>query len=354
MALIKAKNLIKTFKLGESEFRAVNDVSINIEQGETYGLVGESACGKSTIALSILALQSVDSGVVEFDGVNILTMQKKIRRSLRRNIRMLFQNPEAVLNSGMTLQQVLMEELEKEKKLSKKEKITLMHETIGQVGLSDLHLARFPAGLSTGEKQRAAIARAIITRPKFLICDEPVASLDLSLKSGIIDLLMDLQKRLGLTYLYISHNLALVRKMAHKIGIMYMGNLVEEAPAQTFSVFRVLHPYSKLLLASVPSTYPDEYQKILTKYPDVKDLPSKLPNGFKQRYHDILKDYPDVEPTRLPGGCPFRNRCPFYFQNPLKDCETTMPSLRDHGDGRKAACHQIKGLVYKGMRTTAV
>ena len=220
MALVEARNLKKSFTLGGSTFQAVNDVSFRIEAGQTYGLVGESGCGKSTIALSLLALQPVDSGGVYFEGQNIFELPKRKMRFLRRNVRMLFQNPDAVLNSGMTLKQALMEELEKEPKLNKKKKTELIRETIAQVGLREDHIERFPSGLSTGEKQRAAIARALITRPKFLVCDEPVASLDLSLKATIIQLLMDLQEKLGLTYLYISHNLSLVRRMGHRIGVM--------------------------------------------------------------------------------------------------------------------------------------
>ncbi|MFC1584349.1 oligopeptide/dipeptide ABC transporter ATP-binding protein [Fibrobacterota bacterium] len=322
--LVEAKNLVKKFSLGDSEFLAVDDVSLEIKPGKTYGLVGESACGKSTVALSLLALQTVDSGEVWFNGKNILALPKPRLRELRRHIRLLFQNPEAVLNSGMTVSQVLYEELEKEKEMSRQQKQELIWQTIKQVGLNEGHLLRHPPGLSTGEKQRAAIARAIITRPKFLVCDEPVASLDMSLKSSIIELLMDLQYQLDLSYLYISHNLGLVRKMAHNIGIMYMGNLVEEAPVEFFTVHRVLHPYSKLLLASVPSTFPDEF-------------------------HEILKDYPDVEPSRFQEGCPFRNRCPFYLSNPIRPCETRNPRLVNHGDNRKVACHQVKSAVYKGL-----
>jgi len=324
VALVEAKNLVKRFSLGNSSFLAVNRVTLTIEEGETYGLVGESACGKSTVALSLLRLQSVDSGEVQFNGTNILTLPKTRMRDLRRHIRLLFQNPEAVLNSGMTLKQVLLEELEKEKNKTAADKQKLIMETIDQVGLTEKHLSRYPPGLSTGEKQRAAIARAIITKPKFLVCDEPVASLDMSLKYSIIELLMNLQDNLGLSYLYISHNLGLVRKMAHNIGIMYMGNLVEEAPVNFFTVHKVLHPYSKLLLASVPSTFPDEFQ-------------------------EILKDYPDVEPTRFDQGCPFRNRCPLYRSNHLKDCELVNPRLINHGENRKVACHQVKRGLFKGL-----
>ncbi len=316
MALLQVKNLHKKFRLGKTEFTAVNDVSFQIEKGKTFGLVGESGCGKSTIALSVMALQTVNSGKVLFNGQDILELSKIKLRPLRRNIRMLFQNPEAVLNSGMTLKQVLLEELEKEPELSKAEKALRITETIEQVGLREEHLKRYPPGLSTGEKQRAAIARAVITRPKFLLCDEPVASLDLSLKATIIDLLMDLQEKRELTYLYISHNLSLVRKISHQIGVMYMGYLVEEAPAEKFSVQDVLHPYSRLLLASVPSTDPDAFSK-------------------------ILSEYPDVEPTRFEKGCPFRNRCPLYKENPLKDCEEKQPVLITRDDGRKVACYQV-------------
>ena len=325
MVLVEAKKIVKSFSQGKSVFRAVNKVNVQIESGKTFGLVGESACGKSTVALSMLALQSIDSGEVWYNGENILSLTKNRLRTLRKHMRLLFQNPEVVLNSGMTLKQVLSEELEKEKGLVKTKKNDLILETIGQVGLSEQHLSRYPSALSTGEKQRAAIARAIISRPKFLVCDEPVASLDLTLKASIIELLMELQNTLGLTIMYISHNLGLVRKIAHTIGIMYMGNVVEEASAETFTVHRVLHPYSKLLLASVPSAFPDEF-------------------------HEILKEYPDVEPTRVKEGCPFRNRCPFFLNNKKSICEKQNPQLVDHGDGRKVACHQVEKLVYRGKR----
>ncbi len=314
MALIEVKNINKQFQVSGKSFYAVKNVSFSIEEGQTFGLVGESGCGKSTIALSAMALQSIDSGEIIIEGKNIFQLSKEELRKMRPRFRMLFQNPESVLNPGMTFKQVLLEELEKLPDLDKNGRLKLIGETIEQVGLKELHLERYPSGLSTGEKQRAAIAKAIITRPKFLLCDEPVASLDLSLKTVIIDLLMKLQKELNLSYLYISHNLSLVKTIAHKIGVMYMGYLVEVAPASEFDVKQLRHPYSRLLLASVPSLNP-------------------------QQYAPILRKYPDIDPTRFPTGCPFRNRCPHYLENKEEICEKEFPNLEESKPGHKLACH---------------
>jgi len=304
MPILEVKNITKKFTMGNKTFNAVKDVSFTIEPGQTYGLVGESGCGKSTIALSILALQGIDSGVILFEGQDIFKLKKRALRDLRPSFRMLFQNPESVLNPGMTLKLVLMEELEKTPGRSKKMKEVVINETIEHVGLQSIHLKRYSSGLSTGEKQRAAIAKAIITQPKFLVCDEPVASLDLSLKTVIIDLLMQLQKDLGMSYLYISHNLSLVKTIAHKIGIMYMGSLVEEAPADLFSVNKVLHP---------PTLNPEQFNYILNKYPD-------------------------IDPTRFEEGCPFRNRCPVYLNDKIPACENQFPPQEIKGS-QLVSCH---------------
>lgn len=318
-AILTARNLTRHFKIGSSLVPAMNGVNLTIARGTTYGLIGESGCGKSTVALSLSRLQDIDSGSIHFENQDITKLHGSALRPIRTKLRLLFQNPEMVLNTGMTVKSILMEEVQK-LDLQNDEKINqLLQDTLEKVGLGSRHLNRYPASLSTGEKQRAAIARALITVPSFLICDEPVASLDLSLKAGIINLLMDLQDRLGLTYLFISHNLGLVSKMAHTIGIMYMGYLVEEAPSQFFSPTKVMHPYSRLLLASVPSIHTEEYKVILSQYPD-------------------------VEPQRLSVGCPFRNRCPLYRDNPDTRCEKEIPVLRSLTAKRKVACHQVEDV----------
>jgi oligopeptide/dipeptide ABC transporter ATP-binding protein len=251
-------------------------------------------------------------------GRDIGALDPKALRNLRREYRMLFQHPEGVLNSGMKIYEILAEGLEREGNLSKSEIQRRVSEALTQVQLDPSHAERYPGNLSSGEKQRVTIARAIITKPQFLVCDEPVASLDLAIQSQVLALLKDFQQKLGLTYLFISHNLELVRLLADRIGVMYMGALVEEAPVSDFNVHQVKHPYTRLLLASVPSMGRPDLEK-------------------------ILEGYPDVEPTRLAKGCPFRNRCPHFLQKGGVECENDEPKLEarvnDRGEMVRVACH---------------
>lgn len=226
---------------------------------------------------------------------------------------MLFQHPEGVLNSGMTIESILAEGLEREGRVGAGETRRRVAEALEQVRLDPGHGARYPSNLSSGEKQRATIARALITKPAFLVCDEPVASLDLAIQSQVMSLLKEFQRHLGLSYLFISHNLALVKILADRIGVMYMGYLVEEARVEHFTVAGVRHPYTRLLLASTPSLDPAVRQ--------------------------VLASYPDVEPVRLEGGCPFRNRCPVHLAKRSALCETAMPPLVEQSPGARVACH---------------
>ncbi len=311
--LVKVRNLRKRFTQGKRSFLALNDISLDIPQGSTYGLVGESGSGKSTLGLSLMALQGVDAGTIDYKSEDILKAGKARMLVLRREIRMLFQHPEGVLNSGMTIQDILAEGLEREGDIAADERRRRVSEALEQVRLDPVHGARYPSNLSSGEKQRATIARALITKPAFLVCDEPVASLDLAIQSQVMSLLKEFQRHLGLTYLFISHNLSLVKILADRIGVMYMGYLVEEAKVRHFTVAGARHPYTRLLLASTPSLDP----------------------GIRE----VLAHYPDVEPVRLEGGCPFRNRCPVYLANKSPLCETTMPPLVDIEVGARVACH---------------
>lgn len=311
--IVEVRGLRKRFSQGTRSFLALNDISLSIQKGKTYGLVGESGSGKSTLGLSLMALQSVDGGQILYKGEDLLKQSGARMLVLRQEIRMLFQHPEGVLNSGMTIESILAEGLEREGRLDPAEKRRRVAEALEQVRLDPSHGARYPSNLSSGEKQRATIARALITKPAFLVCDEPVASLDLAIQSQVMSLLKEFQRHLGLSYLFISHNLALVKILADRIGVMYMGYLVEEARVEHFTVDGVRHPYTRLLLASTPTL-------------DV-------------RVREILAAYPDVEPERLEGGCPFRNRCPVYLSKESKICETTMPSLVEHSIGARVACH---------------
>jgi oligopeptide/dipeptide ABC transporter ATP-binding protein len=311
--LVVVRNLRKRFTQGKRSFLALNDISLDITKGRTYGLVGESGSGKSTLGLSLMALQDVDAGAIRYNGEDILKAGKGRILILRKEIRMLFQHPEGVLNSGMTIEDILAEGLEREGKVGSGERRRRVSEALEQVRLDPAHGARYPSNLSSGEKQRATIARALITKPAFLVCDEPVASLDLAIQSQVMSLLKEFQRHLGLTYLFISHNLALVKILADRIGVMYMGYLVEEAKVKHFTVAGARHPYTRLLLASTPSMDPN--------------------------IREVLAAYPDVEPVRLEGGCPFRNRCPVYLSNRSRKCETEMPPLAEIGPGARVACH---------------
>ncbi|MDB5106978.1 MAG: oligopeptide transporter ATP-binding protein [Fibrobacteres bacterium] len=311
--IVEVRGLRKRFSQGTRSFLALNDISLSIPKGKTYGLVGESGSGKSTLGLSIMALQGVDGGEILYKGEDILKQNRSRMLVLRKEIRMLFQHPEGVLNSGMTIDSILAEGLEREGRVAKSEIVRRVAEALEQVRLDPSHGARYPSNLSSGEKQRATIARALITKPAFLVCDEPVASLDLAIQSQVMSLLKEFQRHLGLSYLFISHNLALVKILADRIGVMYMGYLVEEARVEHFTVHGVRHPYTRLLLASTPSLDP----------------------GIRE----ILSAYPDVEPVRLEGGCPFRNRCPIYLSKGSKVCESTMPPLLEQSPGARVACH---------------
>lgn len=311
--VLEVRNLRKRFSQGTRSFLALNDISLSIPKGKTYGLVGESGSGKSTLGLSIMALQGVDGGEILYKGEDILKQNPARMLILRKEIRMLFQHPEGVLNSGMTIESILAEGLEREGRVPAEEIRRRVSEALEQVRLDPSHGDRYPSNLSSGEKQRATIARALITKPAFLVCDEPVASLDLAIQSQVMSLLKEFQRHLGLSYLFISHNLSLVKILADRIGVMYMGYLVEEARVEHFTVSGVRHPYTRLLLASTPSLDPD--------------------------IRKVLESYPDVEPVRLEGGCPFRNRCPVYLAKKSSLCETAMPPLVELSPGARVACH---------------
>ena len=314
--LVVIRNLKKRFIQGKKSFWGLDNVSMTLEEGKTYALVGESGSGKSTLALSLMSLQKVDSGEILYKGENLLTTSKKRMQTLRHEIRMLFQHPEAVLNSGMTIEASLAEGLEIENKWTREEIKERVAEALAQVRLDGSHAKRYPSNLSSGEKQRVTIARALITKPRLLVCDEPVASLDLAIQSQVMGLLQEFQLQLGLTFLFISHNLELVKLLAHRIGVMYMGQLIEESDATDFTVERARHPYTRLLLASVPSM-------------------------GEARLREICSQYPDVEPQRLSGGCPFRNRCPLYLKDHRSECEKMVPPLKELVGGARVACHMV-------------
>jgi peptide/nickel transport system ATP-binding protein/oligopeptide transport system ATP-binding protein len=313
---VEVKNLQKQFESkkgfwGEKKeiVYAINGLNFSINKGETFALVGESGCGKSTAARCILALEKITSGDVIFDGINMRTADKKTLRDLRKKIQIIFQNPYSSLNPRMKIYDILAEPLKINFKLSKEEIEKRILETADMTGISRDSLFRFPHEFSGGQRQRIGIARAIILKPEFIIADEPVSALDVSIQAQILNLLKDLKQELNLTYLFISHDLSVVEYIADKIGVMYLGELVETATTkELFSDPK--HPYTKALLGAVPKIQQDPTTKILLS----GDLPS---------------------PKNLPKGCKFSSRCPYV----MDICHSVNPEYTVFSETQKAKCH---------------
>lgn len=313
-ALLEIKNLEKIFTAKKTLFQpkqyvhAVNGVSLELNDRETIGIVGESGCGKSTTGRCILQLIKPTSGDIIYQGKNITTLTKNEMNKLRENIQMVFQDPMASMNPKLSVREILSEPLIAHK-VPKSQHEQLLKETMDLVGLSDSHLTRFPHEMSGGQRQRIGIARAIILKPKIVVLDEPVSALDVSVQSQILNLLQDLQDELGLSYFFISHDLGVVEHIAHRVGVMYLGEMVEIADKEQLFE-KPLHPYTMALMSAIPKKDPDE----------VKDriiLKGELPS-----------------PSNPPTGCKFHPRC-----NYAKDiCKTTRPIITEV-EGRKVACH---------------
>jgi oligopeptide transport system ATP-binding protein len=294
------------------EIKAVDDVSFDIGEGETLGLVGESGCGKSTTGRAILRLYEPTAGAIELQGRDIARLEGNALRSLRPRMQMIFQDPQASLNPRMTVGSIIAEPLDEHAKLSKAVRRARVMELMDAVGLSRGFANRYPHEFSGGQRQRIGIARALALNPKFIVCDEPIAALDVSIQAQVVNLLEDLQEKLGLTYLFISHDLSMVRHIADRVVVMYLGRVAEIAPADVLYA-QPLHPYTEALISAVPS--PD---------PEVE----------ADRKHIILKgDVPS--PANPPKGCVFNTRCPRVFER----CYVDVPPLLDRGTGRRVACH---------------
>jgi oligopeptide transport system ATP-binding protein len=314
--LIEVKDLTKYFPVGAGRFgiggdvvRAVDGVSFNISRGETFGLVGESGCGKSTTGRCILRLIEPTSGQVSFQGENLLTVGSGELRRLRRDLQIIFQDPYSSLNPRMTVGQIVEEPLIIHRMTDRRRRRERAAELLRLVGLEPEHARRYPHEFSGGQRQRIGIARALALNPKFIVCDEPVSALDVSVQAQVVNLLQDLQEQLGLTYLFISHGLSVVEHISTRVGIMYLGKLVEVASSEEI-FHNPLHPYTRALLSAIP-------------VPD--------PEHHRERVHLTGDIATAISP---PSGCRFRTRCPIAESR----CADHEPELIEVSTGHSVAC----------------
>lgn len=314
--LVIVKNLIKHFNASKGLFKpktetiyAVNNISFSINQGETLSLVGESGCGKSTVGKCLIGLEKPTSGEIIIDGIKTTTSTKKDIKELRKKVQIIFQNPYSSLNPKMTVEEILKEPFIINTNLSKTEIKKELSTLLDITGLSTNFLSRYPHEFSGGQRQRIGIARALALRPEFIIADEPVSALDVSVQAQILNLLQDLKKELKLTYLFISHDLSVVNYISDRIAVMYLGEIVETSSSDEI-IHYPKHPYTRILLDSAPHINKSGSKKIILK----GDLPS---------------------PQNLPDGCKFHTRCPMAFDK----CSSIEPQFKLLENNHCVKCH---------------
>ena len=311
--LLEVKNLVKHFQIGRGVVRAVDGVSFSIERGETLGLVGESGCGKTTTGRCILQLEQPTGGQVLFEGRELTTATTAELRAVRRKMQVIFQDPYSSLNPRMTVGQIIAEPLGVHGIVKgAAARGTRVRDLLHRVGLNPRHAARYPHELSGGQRQRVGIARALAMEPSLIVCDEPVSALDVSIQAQIINLLEDLQSEFGLTYLFIAHDLAVVRHISDRVAVMYLGKIAEIADRKTL-YDNPRHPYTRALLSAVPIPDPE----------------------LEAKRERIVLGGEVPSPLNPPGGCVFHPRCPIMVDR----CRHEVPLLRDLSTGHAAACH---------------
>jgi oligopeptide/dipeptide ABC transporter ATP-binding protein len=321
VTLLQVRDLVKHYESGglfrraERPVRAVDGVSFDVERGETLALVGESGCGKSSVGRTVLRLQEPTGGTARFDGTDVFGLDRTALRRLRRRMQIIFQDPYSSLNPRMTVGAAIAEGIEIHRLATGAEVGRRVAALLAEVGLDPGYVRRYPHEFSGGQRQRIGIARALAVEPSFIVCDEPVSALDVSVQAQVLNLLADLQRDRGLAYLFIAHDLAVVRQIARRVAVMYLGRIVEEGPTEAL-LGAPRHPYTVALLSAVP-----------------------VPDPARRRTRIVLGgDLPS--PSDPPPGCPFHTRC-FH---PARDerCRTEVPVLRPVG-GTRAACHYAEG-----------
>ena len=315
--LVEVKNLVKyypvlggVFKRVVAHVKAVDDVSFDIKEGETLGLVGESGCGKSTVGHTMIRLLDKTSGSVEYDGVDIFSLKDSELKQMRKNMQIVFQDPYASLDPRLPIGDSIAEGLKIHRIGSNQEQFEMVLAIMKKVGLEDYHAVRYPHEFSGGQRQRIGIARALVLNPKFLVLDEPVSALDVSVQAQVLNLLKQLQKEMGLTYLFVAHNLGVVEHISDRVAVMYLGKIVEITSREQLFL-KPLHPYTQALMSAIP-----------------------VPNPKLKKQRMILPgDVPS--PLNPPSGCRFHPRCP--FAKPI--CSEEEPELRELLPGHQVSCH---------------
>ncbi|SFS80254.1 ABC transporter ATP-binding protein [Paenibacillus sp. BC26] len=312
--LIEVDHLAKHFEIGNGKtLKAVNDISFGIRKGETLGMVGESGCGKSTAGRTLLRLYEPTAGSVKFQGQDIMTAKGANLKALRREMQMVFQDPYASLNPRWKVENLIAEPLDIHGLAgSSKERKLQVERLLDRVGLRSDHAKRYPHEFSGGQRQRIGIARALALNPKFIVCDEPISALDVSIQAQVVNLLQDLQRDYGLTYLFIAHDLAMVKHISDRVAVMYLGKMVELASSEDLYA-NPKHPYTKALMSAIP--VPD---------PDVEENKERIV---------LTGELPS--PVNPPSGCNFRTRCPFATEK----CAAEVPAFREVAPNQWAACH---------------
>jgi len=320
--LVEVRNLKKYFPVGKAilkshtrYLKAVDGVDLSIDKGETLGLVGESGCGKSTVAKSIIRIHPITDGEIIFNNTDISRLKPGQLMPFRKEVQMIFQDPYASLNSRMTVRDIVGESLEIHKIGTRKERLDRVRTLLEKVGLNADHANRYPHEFSGGQRQRIGIARALAVNPSFIICDEPISALDVSIQAQVVNMLEDLQKEMNLTYLFIAHDLSMVKHISNRMGVMYLGKIVEIADSE--EIYKhPMHPYTRMLLSAIPVPDP-----LLSRNKTQTEMEEEIPS-----------------PLNLPSGCRFRTRCP----HAMDICETQSPLLSDMGGNHSVACHLAK------------